>query len=206
MTLGEIKIEALKLMFASYERDFSVSDLDLLSASEAYRDYLINMPGAINRAYAVLENSGVLPSASVDITASVKRCKNGTCEYDTSVLKDFLAVDRIIFKGNDGEYLPECSYRTEGRVLIIPEYPSDGHYILLYRPHLTRVTASTENGDVSGIPENIAVFIPYFIKGELYREEEPDEATIAHDLFMSAIDGVTAEKTGARTVEAVYFY
>lgn len=196
MKLGEIKIEALKLMFASYERDFSVSDLNADAASDTYRDYLINMPGAINRAFAIIENKGVLPSKAASIT----------CE-EFPLPDDCLAVDRVVYRGR-GEYIPNFPYALEGDTLIITDPMREGEkYILYYKPRITRVSSGTSNEDdlmEYGIPDYIAVYIPYFIKGELYREEQPGEASEAHNLFMKALDELIPEKAGGGSVTTVF--
>ena len=49
MKLGEIKIEALKLMFINEGDDIDIGSLELLAQDEIYKNYLVNMPGAINR-------------------------------------------------------------------------------------------------------------------------------------------------------------
>ncbi len=196
MKLGEIKIEALKLMFASYERDFSVSDLNADVASDTYRDYLINMPGAINRAFAIIENKGVLPVKRYEI----KDTK--VTKVDMSVVEDFFSVERVIFEGAHGEYVPQYPYLLEGTVIRFPDTLADGEkYTVLYRPSIKRVTDNAEDVDV---PDNIAVYIPYFIKGELYREEQPGEASEAHNLFMKALDELIPEKAGGGSVTTVF--
>ena len=196
MKLGEIKIEALKLMFASYEIDFTEAQLNEKAASDTYRDYLINMPGAINRAFAVIENKGVLPSKSIEV--------------DSAVLKlpaDVLAVDRVVYKGK-GEYIPNFPYALEGNTLILHDQIREGEqYTLYYKPRITRVSSGTSNEkDLTeyGIPDYIAVYIPYFIKGELYREEQPGEASEAHNLFMKALDELIPDSAGGGSVTTVF--
>ena len=144
MKLGEIKIEALKLMFASYERDFTVSDLDSDAASDTYRDYLINMPGAINRAFAIIENKGVLPSKAASITCEEFPLPDGC-----------LAVDRVVYRGR-GEYIPNFPYSVEGDTLMLHDPIREGErYTLYYKPRIKRVTSGTSNDadlfDVFGI-------------------------------------------------------
>ena len=54
MKLGEIKIEALKLMFADYTDDLSMENLAALKSDENFGRYVNSMPGAINRCYNIL--------------------------------------------------------------------------------------------------------------------------------------------------------
>ena len=47
MKLGDIKIEALKIMFVNYNTDLTIDELDNAMQDENYGSYLVNMPGAI---------------------------------------------------------------------------------------------------------------------------------------------------------------
>ena len=55
MKLGDIKIQALKLMFVNYNDDISIDSLPTLSTDQNYGSYLVNMPGSINRCFASIE-------------------------------------------------------------------------------------------------------------------------------------------------------
>ena len=44
MKLGDIKIQALKLMFVNYSDDISIYDITALSAYQNSGSYLVNMP------------------------------------------------------------------------------------------------------------------------------------------------------------------
>ena len=58
MKLGEIKIEALKLMFAGNGQDYNdpdINQLERMKQQQEYKDYLGSMNGSINRCFAVLE-------------------------------------------------------------------------------------------------------------------------------------------------------
>ena len=69
MKLGEIKIEALRLMFATQGEDFDPDRLPDLRGDELYGSYLIAMPGSINRCFSDLETRGVLPVRSFSLCA-----------------------------------------------------------------------------------------------------------------------------------------
>ena len=64
MKLGDIKIEALKLMFVNMGDDIDIESLETYAQDEIYKSYLVNMPGAINRCFASIEEKRVLPSKS----------------------------------------------------------------------------------------------------------------------------------------------
>ena len=45
MKLGDIKIEALKLMFVNMGDDIDIESLETYAQDEIYKSYLVNMPG-----------------------------------------------------------------------------------------------------------------------------------------------------------------
>ena len=45
------------------------------------------------------------------------------------------------------------------------------------------------------IPNGIAEQIPYFIKGDLYRDDEPNEASEARNWFEAAMDAIITGRT-----------
>ena len=57
MTVGEIYIEALRLMFATGAERLTVEDLPRLSTDGQYADYLLAMPGSLNRCLSDMENN-----------------------------------------------------------------------------------------------------------------------------------------------------
>ena len=208
MTLGEIKIEALKLMFTNVEDDLVPENLSNYIEDENYRDYLVNMPGAINRCFARLEVVGVLPSRRRALKVSEGLASGSFLRFDLSeMLEDFHDIDRIVCEGDDGDYNGDADYYREGDILVLPRFEErDGiSYTLIYKPTLKRVSTISENGEALDIPENIASYIPYFIKGDLYRLDEPNEAAEAMNWFESAINEILMRRTSkANQVKNIY--
>lgn len=200
MKLGEIKIEALKLMFALGNEDVSVSDLDrYMKTDEAYSDYLNNMPGAINRCFALIEERRVLPLKGFTLG------DGGRYDLD-ALIPDFFDIERIVYE-RGGEYDGNCGYLREGNTIIIKEYDAHGEYRLLYRPRLERITSLTNEEKVLDIPDGIACYIPYFIKGDLFRVDEPDEAAEARNWFEAAMLEISTQDGGRQTrVERKYSF
>lgn len=200
MKLGDIKIEALKLMFVNYNIDITIEELDRYLQDENYASYLVNMPGAINRCYANIEERGVLPSKSFVLKTEDGLASASFIRFDLpTLIEDFFAVDRIIYECGD-DYDGDHDFRMEGNTLVLENFDDEREsFILLYKPKIERVLASTENDTEIEIPENIAVHIPYFIKGDLYRDDEPNEASEARNWYEAAMEGLstsTENKTG----------
>ena len=192
MKRGEIKIEALKLMFAVNNADYTdadVDNLDLMKADRNYSDYLSAMVGSVNRCFAILEERRILPVRSMVLGDGGRYVLNA---------EDFFDVERIVYEGN-GEYDGNCEYFREGDAVIIKDYDTHGEYRLLYRPSIPRVCAYTPDDTEIPIPDRIACYIPYFIKSELFRMDEPDEATEARRFFEAAIGDISKSESGRQT-------
>ena len=192
MKLGEIKIEALKLMFAINNGDYTDPDVDNLEhmkSSRDYSDYLSAMNGSINRCFMLLEEKRVLPVKSTVL------CGEGRYILD---MADFFDIDRIVYEGR-GEYDGNCEYLREGDMVIIKDYDACGEYRLLYKPSLPRVLSYTPDDFELPMPDRIACCIPYFIKSELFRVDEPDEATEARRLFEAAMKEISKSEYGRQT-------
>lgn len=130
MTIGEIKKEALKLMFTNQDNEIDTLDMEDLYADSNYGDFLNNMYGSINRAIVRLKSKGVVYAG--------ERLRNDTSD-DAE-----LALD-----------------------------------------------------------EELCMLIPYFLKGELYGEDNAQEAAIARNLFEDMVDDYLAIGID-RTIEPVF--
>ena len=207
MKYGDIKIEALKLMFVNMGDDITLDKLDTYEHDDTYRAYLVNMPGSINRCFSVLENKGVIPSEVKSLAASDGVASGAFIRFDlSSVIENFNDIDRIISETSNGEYCGDCEYRTEGNVLVLERYDDDEiTYTVLYRPTIPRVESLTDNEWEVPIPENLAALIPYFIKGDLYRDDEPNEASEARNWFETSLEEILLKKTNkVNRVKTVY--
>lgn len=130
MTIGEIKKEALKLMFTNQDNEIDTLDMEDLYADSNYGDFLNNMYGSINRAIVRLKSKGVIYAG--------ERLKNDTSD-DTELDLD----------------------------------------------------------------EELCMLISYFLKGELYGEDNAQEAAIARNLFEDMVDDYLAVGID-RTIEPVF--
>ncbi len=198
MKLGDIKVEALKLMFINVRDDIDIENLDVLARNETYRDYLINMPGAINRCFASIEEKRVLPSKSRTLQRSEARVSGRFVRFDLvfPLISDFFDIDRIVKETSEGDYDGDCDYTMEGNTLVLDRYEEDDGitYTVIYKPKIPRITSTNSNYADIGVPDNIAAYIPYFIKGDLYRSDEPDEAGEARNWYEQAMNEVYLKK------------
>lgn len=197
MKLGDIKIEALKLMFVNMGDDIDIESLETYAQDEIYKSYLVNMPGAINRCFASIEEKRVLPSKSRTLQRSEALASGGFVRFDiASLISDFFDIDRIVRETSDGDYEGDCDYTTEGDTLVLDRYEEEDGvtYTVLYKPTIERITSSTDDNTEIAIPNNIAAYIPYFLKGDLYRDDEPNEASEARNWYEQAMNEIYLKK------------
>lgn len=58
MKYGDIKLETLKLMFINEGNDLTIEDFEAYEQDDTYKNYLVNMPGSINRCFPNLNRKG----------------------------------------------------------------------------------------------------------------------------------------------------
>ncbi len=56
-----------------------------------------------------------------------------------------------------------------------------------YTPNVAPVSVSTDNNTELDIPESLARIIPYFVKADLYEQDEPELSATARNIFESAL-------------------
>lgn len=214
MKLGEVKIEALKLMFANGMDQLTISnygntgangsaalDLTQAEADPQYADYLHNMTGSINRCYSVLESRRVLPTKRKVLVESAPYT-DGDYEIDLSQHDDVDDVQRVVLEHIFGT-TNDADFYTEGNILKLP-YVSTGDQIrLVYYPRLSRLTSTAGNDTELPMPDKIACIIPYFIKYDLYREDDAGEANEALRQFERMLADLDSTQTRQTSVDTV---
>lgn len=208
MKYGDIKLETLKLMFINEGNDLTIEDFEAYEQDDTYKNYLVNMPGSINRCFSELESKGVLPSKSRTLSISEGVVSGAYIRFNLSqIIDDFFDIDRIVSESSCGEYNGDCDYQREGDTVVLDRYSEDDDivYTILYRPSVKRINSFTDNEEELQIPENIASIIPYFVKGDLYRDDEPNEASEARNWFESAIEEMLIKRANkTNKVKTVY--
>lgn len=202
MKLGEIKLEALRLMFMGGALEIGWDQLVDMLDDDTYGYYLSRMPGAIDRALAVIERRRVVPTRSYAFEAAGEEVLRLDLRAE---IPDFYDIERLICEDGCG-YDGAAPYRREGDVLVILS-PEDGaRYTLLYLPTLRRVGAGTDDALELSLPDQIACLIPYAIKGDLFRDDDPDEAEAARARFEMGLEEIRQGRRDgyAGSVRTVY--
>lgn len=190
MKIGEIKIEAIKLMFTNYDFDMGIEDLSNMIHDENYGSYIVNMNGAILRALDRIENACVLPLKRMEIPFDLCIVSKHYLRFNTAHIKDLFLIDRITAEYKDGQYCGNVGFESEGEVIVLPKANVD--YSILYYPEIKDVNCLDDDAELL-IPDKLARLIPYFIKGDLYQEEEPDLAADARNIFEASLDDLKVQ-------------
>lgn len=185
MTIGEIKIQALKLMFVSYSDDLVPQKLIDLEGRETYRPYLVNMNGSIDRCLSDIEKRCILPVKVLELKPS-ETAPEGYRTRIGITAPDFYEIERIS-KESLYEYDGDHPFTREGNTILLSNYDRDAVYRLMYYPRVGRASGLLDTDEID-LPEEIAAAVPYYIKGDLFREDEPNEASEARNWYEAAIE------------------
>lgn len=207
MTIGQIKIEALKLMFANYAEDISSADedIDVLMSNESYASYLQNMNGSIHRAVQEMYTKNKVPTSAYYLNGVYGTTDDYGFERFNleSLISDFGKFVRLD-KEYYGEYFVNYPHRMESNILLLPSH-RQGNYIVRYYPRLDYIERGADNDTELNIPEYLASIIPYFIKGDLYQDDEPNLASEARNWFEQMLAEYNCDDGASRTsVDDIY--
>lgn len=208
MTYGEIKIETLRLMFINAQDEINVEWLNVYADDETYRSYLSNMIGSMNRCLSNVEEKRIVPSRSKTLLYDDGKVSGAFIRFDLKTfIEDYFDLERVVYETDSGDYCADSEYRREGDVLVLPFFEKDEGitYTVVYKPKLRRVSFATANTDEIDLPEGIACYVPYYLKGELYRDDEPNEAAEARNQFEQLMSEI-AERSVSKSnqVSTVY--
>lgn len=193
MKIGDIKIEALRLMFAQIDADVTAETLADFENSNTLGDYLAAMHGSINRCLSDIVSRRILPAKSKTLTLSEEHRSMSAYRFDLSEIGDFYDVSRVIAEthnGYDGNY----PFRMEGKTLVLMSPDEGAQFTLLYHPTVELVNV-WENSLELDLPDEIVSVIPYFIKGELYREDEASDAAEAMSWYEQRLASLDPHRT-----------
>lgn len=183
MTKGQLITACVKLM---YDNDDVQIDPDTVSSESDYASRTVNIIESINRAFIRLSLLKKLPFKVFYIdenTESINKNKTFTRYNLSSLIDDYSQYERISKESALGEYNGNVSVRFEGENIVLPTLKLNEQYIVDYQPELFRLTE--EDLDTKEIPysEKILSIVPYFVKADLYEEDNPNIADYSRNLF-----------------------
>ena len=196
MNLGEIKIQALSLMYPDIGIRFDDTQgagveraIYELKSSSNFEGLLETCIGAINRAFAQIEAKGLSPIKCVDKAGSLcKRTIDGKVEID--VEGDFLTLERLLCHRDEKTYACHCT--VLGNKLYTKQ--KGNVYTVVYYSKIPRITRMTRDSYEVEIADNVCEAIPYFVMSELLWREDKERAKEARINFFEAINALEKAK------------
>lgn len=210
MKIGAIKLEALGLMYPSEIPAYSTADtMDDAYANilSDYSEILARMTGSIARCLDVIVERRVLPVKRLELYLSDAETIGKMYKFDLPASLDFYDVydvDRVIMQ-SENAYNGYYPYRMEGKTLVLLSPDEAASFSLLYHPTVTPPSVWANEDELTGVPDELARLIPYFIKGEMFREEEPGEAAEAMSWFEQRISEISNKSTGNQSKVATVY-
>lgn len=210
MKLWEIKAQALRLMFADYDMQFSEQEFAEQVVYNNYntREKLIRMEDSINRAidnfYNIVGETTktklveINPDNTLDLTEIIN-------DLSRPIRVDWLLFDnyeQLRYEENNLDFYYEADVLSFlGKTYT--DYIERSKFRVWYkekRKRLPVVVAEMEFdlNDIN-IPTEVQQMIPYYIKGELYEEDEADVAAIARQRYIEFLYNLQKKITVRQT-------
>ncbi len=191
MKLGEIKMQALSLMYPDEVIRYDESDdgeicdaVYRLKNNPNFEGVLESCVGAINRAFAHIESLGLSTKKCVDLALStLERSGDGRVKIPTE--RDLYSVERVLCHKNGKSYA--CGFELIDGV-IYADYMSKGVYTVVYKTKIARVKRTTSDTYQVELPFGICDAIPYFVMAELFSGESEERAQEARRIFDLALE------------------
>lgn len=182
MKVGEVKLEALVLMNVANENKLELSKYNTYLNENKYKKYLLNMDESINRAIDLINTKLAIKEVSLDLKNLIYESRKNYIILSLNQIDNFSKIKKIILL--DDQIL-NLSYEIIADDLII--YGSSIENIkIIYYPKIKHIKLDLENE--LPMPDYLARIIPYFIKYDLYQEDEPSLAIVAKTNFDNLLD------------------
>ena len=205
MNIGEIKRQALQLIFPELELSFDESDneatnekIRALRCDPSLRGYLDASVPAINRAISIIEAKGLSRTKSKQITVYGKIINGGVMISQSEEYGDIYLLKEAYQNGKS------IAFEYKNGALII--YAKAGSVCdLVYKEKLPRIYSFTPDSFQLDLEREVAEIIPYFLKGEMQISEDHECATSAIKRFYELLDILVCKEKAQNSVESVYF-
>ena len=185
------------MMRAAKPSELLFKNLDFLKDSDGCEEYLLGMPGAINRCFADIEAKGALAEKQytlLEMENGKLKMENGETlgygarvGFDLSrVVPDYGEMVRLILSC-EYYYNPSVEYDRIGDTVTFKIPEGCNGVSVVYKPKIARVFSYTQEDKEIDLPESIACLVPYFLVSELYSEDEPDAAARAREYYEAGL-------------------
>ena len=178
MTLGEVRRDALRLMFAGYEDILEEMTFSELYQNERYQPYVMGIDMGVNRAYSYLLSQQLVPLSRLHLEPT-----------GDGYTVDLKTLDPYIGKvfGVEDQHGSAVVYWMEGTTIVVPFSYTGQTLTVRYTPKWVRVDNTTSDDYLLPLDDEVAALIPYWIKSELYEEENYAAARNARAYFEEGV-------------------
>lgn len=177
MNWGQIQIESLKKMFLNSD-DLVIEKLSDYKKDKKYKTYLFAMAQAANEAIMyILENVQPLIKKHIILKSDDNR-------FDLNTLVNFKRLYQVV--NIDGYF---SDYEIEGNNQLVIKDWKCGEIVIYYEATPDLLTSSTKDEKTIELPLHLAITLPLYIAGELYKEDDVQLSTIYMNEFLALIEG-----------------
>lgn len=197
MLLGEIKLMALRLMFADTDITYDIAQMEDYYSNNNTREKLMRMNDSINRAISLyyqrvgslrgvhvinLEASGTGYSNRVNLPAQISNVDNVLKVRITPLYSYPISNADFEFDGTTlvlTNLLPTITESQKNSITI--------EAFVEYKKSFVNSSDSDVGLDLDTlhIPTDVQLAIPNYVKGELYEEDEPQMALYAKNEYLN---------------------
>lgn len=207
MKIGEIKRQALMLIFPNIELEYdedSIEDLVYsLKSSPSYSSYLSGSVGAINRALASIEQKGLSGKGSITLSLEDGVKNGGYLCFDLSRKREILQVKCVLL--NSGIHQGETEFEMlDNSTLAIKCQDKKGSIQIVYSRRLARISHATSASDELLLEGGIEEIIPYFVKADLLLGERSEEAVTSRNIYEKMIEEYISKSSRELPFKTVY--
>ena len=206
MKLGDIKLQALSLIFPDGAFEYACKDMESLifnlKSGSGYASYLVATVGAINRAFTIIEQRGLLNKSSFALKSEYGNKIGDFCYFDLNAKKEIFSIDRVFCDFNGKRQ--SLFYEMQNNMLAVKTASAQGEIGIVYREKIKRIDFLTSDNEEINLPYAIEEMIPYFVKADLLFGERPEQARAARELFDKALDECQAVCEENAEIETVY--
>lgn len=186
MLLGNVKLEALRLMFINTDKTMSVENLPDLYNDSVYAMYLTNMTGSINRAIDRIVSAKVLPMKYKVLTkADGQDLGDRTIFNLDKKIDDFYDLVSIDMLSNN-KYAENIPFVQMTNTEIILKVEDGTQILIIYNPKIAHIDGLQDSATLD-LTDEISSLIPYYIKSDLYQEDNASLANDARNKFESGL-------------------
>lgn len=206
MKLGQIKIEALRAMFAGYDLkdfdDYSSAEFNEVMYSDQYKSYYLAMRSSIQRCLHRITQEHKVPVKKVEVEDLSSFVDIETLLTDNSKVYE---IERVAVKSGGRFVKNYIPFESEDYKTIKASQVYNGCIYVVYYYPMPEQVPNDDNAELHGIREDVQALIPLWIKGELYEEDEPQLAVQAMNMFEAKLFAIEmASKTIQTQIEDVF--